>query len=383
MPQVVDRNESELLLTLRLANAADVPVEDVPYDDADLTVSWLNSSSSDWTDVVLAAGLSGTWVDGGWYELGGGVYRLGLPNEAIIPGDRTVIRVTYGTSPPLYDAIDAVAYNPASIDPATNECKIVVTNSETSSAIAGASVTVRDSSNVVIAAGPTDTSGVFPFGADEADDYSVFVSAGVTFGTGSETFDVSGNAEIPVSLTPIETGTSETDSTSNLTGPNYRVDTATDWEIPFVIGSLTGVTWTTILFTIKKSPTEQTDAQSVMQVKLTYGDDVSDGLVVLNGSSVGLTSEHAEIELIDTATGAGKVKIKAIATEQVASTRQEYWESNDKALENQRSWRTSSPLLPPVLHYDVKRLDGDGNASPRRAKGLLVVADAVTQNVDA
>ncbi len=120
-----------------------------------------------------------------------------------------------------------------------------------------------------------------------------------------------------------------------------------------------------------------------MQVKLTYGDDVTDGLVVLNGSSSGFAANQAEIELTDSATGTGKVKIKAIATEKVASTRQEYWEATDKALENQRSWRTTSPLVPPVLHYDVKRLDGDGNASPRRAKGLLVVADAVTQNVDA
>ncbi len=76
------------------------------------------------------------------------------------------------------------------------EVKILVTNSETSSAIAGASVTVRDSSNVVVAAGPTNTSGMFPFGANEGDDYSVFVSAGATFATGSDTFNVNGNADI-------------------------------------------------------------------------------------------------------------------------------------------------------------------------------------------
>jgi hypothetical protein len=257
-----------------------------------------------------------------------------------------------------------------------NAIRINVTNSETSSAIAGAFVSIRDNEDILVAYAVTGTSGFTIFGLDDGA-YTALISA-----SGYDAYEldlpVSGIDDFDVPLVPSETGVSEDVDTP--VGPYFRLDTAVDWEIPFVIGPLNGISWSRILFTAKTSPTEQEDSEAVLQIQLTSGGDASDGLIVLNGDAVA-TNDWASIQITDTATGAGKVIIKAIATTEVSPTNQDYWNITDQGLESQRTWRTNSALEPPVIHFDLKRLDGNGKASPNRVEGLLVVAEAVTQDV--
>jgi hypothetical protein len=114
MPRTVDRNAEELMLTVRLATAADVPITGVAYNDGTLSVSYMTSASDDWQDITLVDGDVDAWSSAGWAEVGEGIYRLGLPNAAIVPGDRTMIRISRGSNPVRYDSIDAVVYDPAS-----------------------------------------------------------------------------------------------------------------------------------------------------------------------------------------------------------------------------------------------------------------------------
>lgn len=115
MSRNVNRDASSLILTIRLSDESDAPITSIPFDDVDLQVAWLNSSSSDWTVVTLFEGTVGEFVSNGWAEVGNGIYQYCLPNVAIAPGDRTQIRVTYASHPPLYDAIDAVIVDAVNI----------------------------------------------------------------------------------------------------------------------------------------------------------------------------------------------------------------------------------------------------------------------------
>lgn len=80
----------------------------ITWDDEDLSIDWRASSSTSWNSISLASAVVGTWTSGGWVELDSQEYQLGLPNAAIVPGDRTTLRVKYGTEVFLYDAVDAV-----------------------------------------------------------------------------------------------------------------------------------------------------------------------------------------------------------------------------------------------------------------------------------
>jgi hypothetical protein len=89
-------------------DSAGEPLGAIAFDDVDLAIEWLDSDASAWQPITLAAGAVGVWSTGGWVHVGDGVHQLGLPNAAITPGDRTVIRLTYDAHPQQFDAVDAV-----------------------------------------------------------------------------------------------------------------------------------------------------------------------------------------------------------------------------------------------------------------------------------
>lgn len=108
MPRNVASDATSVLLTLIPRDVSGTPIAGILWNDADLAVHWRSSVSDVWQAITLAAGTAGLWSDGGWIHLGNGVYQLGLPNDAVVAGDRTTIRLTYGTEPLQYDSIDAV-----------------------------------------------------------------------------------------------------------------------------------------------------------------------------------------------------------------------------------------------------------------------------------
>lgn len=304
-------------------------------------------------------------------EIAAGYYRFTL-TQAETNADALDLIVTSATSGVQASAIDPRLYPSVGTGDGEFPVTVNVYNADIVS-IAGASITIRDSLDQVVAVSRTPTSGARLFGLD-AGTYSALVSA-TGYDAQTVAMVVSATDTFDVELVATVVDEPEVDTTY---GPNFRVASAVDWELPFVIGSLAG-TWSQLRFTAKTSPTQQTDAQAVIQVRLTSGGAAGDGLIVLNGAAT--TAAWAEIVITDTATGTGSVKIKAIATTAVPSTAQEYWEITDEGLETQRAYRTSTVITPPVLHWDVKRLDGSGNASPVRPQGLLVVSTAVTKDV--
>jgi hypothetical protein len=108
MPRLLDRTAENVILTLIVRDANGSPVPNLAFNAAGLAAHYRASAGTTWTAITLAAATAGTWTEGGWVHLGDGVYQLGLPNDAIVPGDRTTIRLTYGANPKQYDSIDAV-----------------------------------------------------------------------------------------------------------------------------------------------------------------------------------------------------------------------------------------------------------------------------------
>lgn len=112
MPRIVERTAQDLLLTIQVVDDVYEPITGLVYDSAGLAVHWRLSASVAWQAVTLVAGTLGTWSSGGWIEIGEGLYQLGLPNAAILPGDSTIVRLTNGSYPKQYDSVDAVAVGP-------------------------------------------------------------------------------------------------------------------------------------------------------------------------------------------------------------------------------------------------------------------------------
>jgi hypothetical protein len=108
MARSVRRDATNLILTVRPLTAAGTPIGEIPYDQSGFAVHWRASATGEWTSITLAAGAVGVYGSGHWVHLGDGVHQLGLPNAAIVAGDRTTIRITTATHPLQYDAIDAV-----------------------------------------------------------------------------------------------------------------------------------------------------------------------------------------------------------------------------------------------------------------------------------
>lgn len=244
------------------------------------------------------------------------------------------------------------------------------------SPVVGAKGTLLNSSGEIVRVATSKPSGVIEIGAPSGT-YTLVVTGGLVYETNTQVVVLSESKAVDVDLAEV----SGSSSGGSQTGTVHRVTTATDWDLSFNIGSLTGVDWTKILFTLKASPVEEDDDEKAMlQVQLTNGGDSSDGLIRLKriAPAGDVTKDNAELT-VDPATGDVDVHVDAVASELIPPTDQDYWEASDSQLDKLRGYRLSDYITPPVYHWDVKRVDEDGKASASRKYGLTVVDQAVTQ----
>jgi hypothetical protein len=159
-----------------------------------------------------------------------------------------------------------------------------------------------------------------------------------------------------------------------------KLATATDWTLSFAIGDLSGTDWEELRFTCKSNAIDQTDAEAEIQIKVSRVASETDGLLILNGATAD-DLEYGEIEITNAATGTGVVRVFAGATELIAPTHQRLWTADSRVLAANLYQREQTGEPVPLLHWDVKRLDGDGMASPVRQVGYIVATEAITQHV--
>jgi len=96
------------VLRVLLLNEAGARIVDVGHDDADLVVRYRRPADSTWQTVTLVAGTPSTYTSAGWVAAGNGWHEFGLPNAAIVPGQRTEIEIVYDTNKPQIESIDAI-----------------------------------------------------------------------------------------------------------------------------------------------------------------------------------------------------------------------------------------------------------------------------------
>ena len=102
-------NKVNLILHVRIIGNDNLPIVGVTGDDGQWEMAYKNVNAA-WVPITLSNGILNTYVSGGLVEDpdGDGLYQLGLPNEAKIAGERTLLRFKYGGNDYHYDAIDFV-----------------------------------------------------------------------------------------------------------------------------------------------------------------------------------------------------------------------------------------------------------------------------------
>jgi len=108
MSRLVDRDVQNLNITIYPVDVAGNPIAGLTHATVGLVIEYKNSASVDWVPITLVAGTAGSWTSSGFVEFDDGEYQIGLPNAAIVPGDRTEVRFQYTGAPKQYAAIDAV-----------------------------------------------------------------------------------------------------------------------------------------------------------------------------------------------------------------------------------------------------------------------------------
>jgi hypothetical protein len=76
---------------------------------------------------------------------------------------------------------------------------------------------------------------------------------------------------------------------------NFVVGVTFDQTLPQSGAYTISATWSKMYFTLKRDADIETDAQAVVKIQATNGGAASDGLIVLNGSSSGLTAANASL----------------------------------------------------------------------------------------
>ena len=92
---ILDKDAEDVLLLVFVGDIDERPVLDVPHDAAGLAVEWRRPDTG-WVPITLVAGSLGVYTAGGWAQDSGGMYQLGLPASAVLPGQRVFVRVTHG-----------------------------------------------------------------------------------------------------------------------------------------------------------------------------------------------------------------------------------------------------------------------------------------------
>lgn len=108
MSRMIDRDSQNVNITIYPVDLAGNPIVGLTHASAGLSIRYKVSASADWVPITLVAGTAGAWTSGGFVEFDDGEYQIGIPNAAIVPGDRTEVRFQLGSGPKQYAAIDAV-----------------------------------------------------------------------------------------------------------------------------------------------------------------------------------------------------------------------------------------------------------------------------------
>jgi hypothetical protein len=385
MPRPIARTASSVVLRFRLRDDDGNLLPSIAWNDSDLTVRYLRQSDTSWQTVTTVSKAAAVYVSGGWFNRGGGWYELGLPAAAIVPGERTDIEVTYGANQPQGDSIDAIIVSPTEVAGyagagAGDFTYTVTVEDDTSSLIIGARVTIQNAAGQIVRWGATKGDGAITFNLD-AGDYTVLVSAGTAYESHSEPITLAGNDTLEVAMIPVEA----IEAAEPTAGSVYRLMTAVDWILDLNIGSLQGVTWSELRFTLKAGLIDDRDEDAALQVKLTNPGHASDGLIVLNAESgADINASLASIEVLDSVAGTIRVTLKAGATDELEPTDPAQWAVDETRIGGARLWRRSEATsrMPPWYHFDAKRLDGNGNAATIQASGVIIAREAVTQHVE-
>ena len=149
--------------------------------------------------------------------------------------------------------------------------------------------------------------------------------------------------------------------TNQQLGTNQRLDLFGGFNLAFsqTLGTLG--TWVAIYFTIKKDPTNDTDAEAIAQIKLSNPADGSDGLQILNQSDPlpsGITAADGAIVVDDSATGEVSISLKGAATVLIDPQEQQHY------------------------YWDVKKVVAANDAPSIGNRGVLTVTRASTRTTD-
>lgn len=142
MTRLIERDATNVILTVIVLDSDGAAIPDIAWNDPERTIHWRASASGSWTEITRSEGTVGTWSSGGWVHLGLGVYQLGLPNAAVVAGDRTIVRLVYDTHPPQYAAIDAVLYPSVDVSSDVSAIKAKTDNLPAQPAAVGSAMTL-------------------------------------------------------------------------------------------------------------------------------------------------------------------------------------------------------------------------------------------------
>lgn len=142
MTRPINRDATSVILTVIVLDSDGAAIPDIAWNDPDLAIHWRASAGGSWTAITRGEGTVGTWSSGGWVHLGLGVYQLGLPNAAVVAGDRTTVRLVYDAHPPQYAAIDAVLYPSVDVSSDVAAIKAKTDNLPASPAAVGSAMTL-------------------------------------------------------------------------------------------------------------------------------------------------------------------------------------------------------------------------------------------------
>lgn len=83
-------------------------VTGLAFNTSGFSISVYRPSDTDWdVQTLVAGGTKGTYTANTIVEIGAGMYQWSVPNDCIVAGDITSVRIVPPGEPPIYDIIEA------------------------------------------------------------------------------------------------------------------------------------------------------------------------------------------------------------------------------------------------------------------------------------
>lgn len=105
---IVPRNATNLITHARLVDANGDAVTGIAFDGA-IVAEYRRLTDTSWQSITLVDGTLGTYLANSWKEISAGDYQFCPPNDVIVPGSATSIRITADGNPAVYGAINAAS----------------------------------------------------------------------------------------------------------------------------------------------------------------------------------------------------------------------------------------------------------------------------------